>query len=199
MAFTMSDFYAQATQPLKKGIFDVFRKSSFVMDKLPWESTGTLSVEYLRTKTLPTITARNIGEAMTDSKGVLEPMEEQVCILSAKIDIPKEYVEAKNTVQDIRAVQTKMFATSMAFKFQDMFINGNPVTNDKEMVGIRHRLINDLDSAQSVDGGALDISPDTATTNWYNLLIDRIENLLSLFDDGRPDALLMNRTCKLRL
>jgi len=195
----MSDFYAQATQPLKKGIFDVFRKSSFVMDKLPWESTGTLSVEYLRTKTLPTITARNIGEAMTDSKGVLEPMEEQVCILSAKIDIPKEYVEAKNTVQDIRAVQTKMFATSMAFKFQDMFINGNPVTNDKEMVGIRHRLINDLDSAQSVDGGALDISPDTATTNWYNLLIDRIENLLSLFDDGRPDALLMNRTCKLRL
>jgi len=199
MAYTLSDFYAQATQPLKKGIFDVFRKESFIMDKLPWETAGTLSVEYLRNKTLPTITARNIGESMTASKGVLEPMEEQVCILSAYIDIPKEYVEAKNTVQDIRAVQTKMFSQAMAYKFNDMFINGNPVTNVKEMVGIRHRLINDLAAGQSVDGEGLDISTDTATTTWYNQLIDKIEDLMSLFVDGKPDALLMNRTSKLRL
>jgi len=199
MSYTLSDFYAQATQPLKKGIYDVFRKESFIMDKLPWETTGNLSVEYLRNKTLPTITARNIGEGMTASKGVLEPMEEQVCILSAYIDIPKEYVEAKNTVQDIRAVQTKMFSQALAYKFNDMFINGNPVTNAKEMVGIRHRVINDLAAGQSVDGNGLDISSDTSTTNWYNLLVDRVEELMSLFVDGKPDALLMNRTTKLRL
>jgi hypothetical protein len=169
------------------------------MDKLPWETTGNLSVEYLRNKTLPTITARNVGEGMTESKGVLEPMEEQVCILSAKIDIPKEYVEAKNTVQDIRAVQTKMFTQALAYKFNDMFINGNPITNAKEMVGIRHRIINDLAAGQSVDGDALDISPNTSTTNWYNILIDRVEELMSLFVDGKPDVLLMNRTTKLRL
>jgi len=163
MSYTLSDFYAQATQPLKKGIFDIFRKESFIMDKLPWETTGTLSVEYLRTKTLPTITARKVGADMTASKGVLEPMEEQVCILSANIDIPKEYVEAKNSVQDIRAVQTKMFTQAMAYKFNDMFINGNPVTSSDEMVGIRHRLINDIASGQSVNGGALDISSDTST------------------------------------
>ena len=199
MAYTLSDFYAQATQPLKKGIFDVFRKGSRIMDSLPWETSGTLSVEYLRNKTLPTITARNIGESMTESKGVLEPMEEQVCILSAKIDIPKEYVEVKNTVQDVRAVQTKMFSTAMAYKFSDMFINGNPVTNAKEMVGIRHRLINDLAAAQSVDGAGLDISADTATTTWYTQLTDKIEELMSLFSEGQPDMLLMNTTTKLRL
>ena len=199
MAYTLSDFYAQATQPLKKGILDVFRKESFIMDKMPWETSGTLSVEYLRTKTLPTITARNVGEGMTASKGVLEPMEEQVCILSAYLDLPKEYVEAKNSVQDIRAVQTKMFSQAMAYKVNDMFINGNPVTNAKEMVGIRHRLVNDLAAAQSVDGDALDISPNTSTSNWYNILIDRVEELMSLFVDGKPDVLLMNRTTKLRL
>jgi len=199
MAYTLSDFYAQATQPLKKGIYDIFRKESFIMDKLPWETTGTNSVEYLRTKTLPTITARKIGADMIASKGVLEPMEEQTCILSANIDVPKEYVEAKNTVQDIRAVQQKMFTQAMAYKFNDMFINGNPVTNADELVGIRHRLINDLAAAQSISGAALDISPDTASTTWYNQLIDLVEELMSLFVDGKPDALLMNRQTKLRL
>jgi len=93
-----------------------------------------------------------------------------------------------------------MFSQSMAYKFQDMFFNGNPVTNNKEMVGIRWRLVNDLAAAQSIDGNALDVSPDTAlTTTWFNRLLDLMDELQSLFPDGKPDAFLMNRTLKLRL
>lgn len=200
MAYTLADFSAQATQPLKKAVIETWRKESFLMDKLPIESTGTLSVEFIRTKTLPTITARNIGEGMTESKGVLEPMSEQVSVLSAYIDVPREYVESTNTLGNVRAEQTKMFSKALAYKFNDMFINGNPASTPKEMTGIWYRLVKDFAAAQSIAGGSLDVSPDSATlSSTSGVLIDYLNELNYAVDGHQADMFLCNKTLYLRL
>jgi hypothetical protein len=200
MAYTLADFSAQATQPLKKAVIETWRKESFLMDKLPIETAGTLSVEFVRTKTLPTITARNIGEGMTESKGVLEPMSETVSVLSAYIDVPREYVAAKNTLGNVRAEQTKMFSKALAYKFNDMFINGTPASNPKEMTGIWYRLINDFAAAQSINGGAIDVSPDSATLSADSgKLIDFMNELNYAVDGHQADMFLMNKTLYLRV
>jgi HK97 family phage major capsid protein len=200
MAYTLADFSAQATQPLKKAVIETWRKESFLMDKLSFETTGTLSVEFVRTKTLPTITARNIGEGMTESKGVLEPMSETVSVLSAYIDVPREYVAANNTLGNIRAEQTKMFSKALAFKFNDMFINGTPASNPKEMTGIWYRLVNDFAAAQSINGGAIDVSPDSATLSTDSgKLIDFLNELNYAVDGHQADMFLCNKTLYLRI
>lgn len=200
MAYTLADFSAQATQPLKKAVIETWRKESFLMDKLPIETTGTLSVDFVRTKTLPTITARNIGEAMTESKGVLEPMSEQVSVLSAYIDVPREYVESTNVLGNVRAEQTKMFSKALACKFNDMFINGNPASTPKEMTGIWYRLVNDFAAAQSITAGAIDVSPDSATlTADSGKLIDFLSQLAYQVEEHQPDMFLMNSTVYLRI
>jgi len=171
------------------------------MEKLPIETSGTLSVEFVRTKTLPTITARNIGEAMTESKGVLEPMSESISVLSAYIDVPREYVAASNVLGNIRAEQTKMFSKALAYKFNDMFINGTPASNPKEMTGLWYRLINDFAAAQSVEAlsGGLDVSPDTSVTSWGNKLIDKLNELVYAVDGHEADMILCNKTMYLRV
>lgn len=200
MAYTLADFSAQATQPLKKAVIETWRQESFLMEKLPIESTGTLSVEFVRTKTLPTITARNIGESMTESKGILEPMSEQVSVLSAYIDVAREYVKATNTMGNIRAEQTKMFSKALAYKFNDMFINGNPASTPKEMTGLWYRLVNDFAAAQSVSAGSIDVSPDSATlTAASGILMDKLNELVYAVDGHTADMILVNKTLYLRI
>jgi hypothetical protein len=200
MSFTLADFSRLATQPLKKAVIDIFRRESFMLETLSFETPGTLNIEMLRTKTLPTITAREIGESYTESKGDTENLQERVAFLGGYIDIPKEYIKAKNQVVNQRALQTEMFVTSMAYKFNDMFINGNPITNDKEMVGLHYRFNNDLDSAQSIDAGGIDISSDGGSLAAAQAtLIDKIEELIHSVDGHKADVLLMNSTLYLRL
>ncbi len=202
MAYTLADFSRLAETPLKKAVIDIFRKESFIMDSLPIETAGTLSVELLRTKVLPTITARNIGEEYTPSKGETESLQEKVALLGTYIDIPKEYLIAKNQIVNQKALQIKMMTTSLAYKFNDMFINGNPVTNNKEMVGLWYRLVNDLPASQSIAAasGGLDISPDASglSTN-QAALIDKLDELEHVLDGHKADLFIMNSTCFLRL
>jgi len=200
MSFTLADFSRLATQPLKKAVIDIFRRESFMLETLSFETPGTLNIEMLRTKTLPTITAREIGESYTESKGLTENLQERVAFLGGYIDIPKEYIKAKNQVVNQRALQTEMFVTSMAYKFNDMFINGNPTSNDKEMVGLHYRFINDLDAAQSIDAGGPDVSADGGTLAADQAtLVDGIEELIHTVDGHKCDVLLTNSTLYLRL
>lgn len=203
MAYTLADFSRLAETPLKKAVIDIFAKESWVMDMMKFQTTGTLSTELIRTKVLPTITARNVGESYTVSKGETESLQEKVALLGAYIDIPKEYVRAKNQITNQRALQTKMFTQSLAYKFNDMFVNGNPVTNSKEMVGLWYRIKSDLAAGQKIDaasGSGLDVSPDASTLSTQQLtLMDKIDALDHAVDGHKADAFFMNSTMLLRL
>jgi len=203
MAYTLADFSALAETPLKKAVVDIFRKESMLLDNLSIETAGTLNIEFVRTKTLPDITSRNIGEAFIASKGTTEPLSEQVCLLGGYIDIAKELVQAKNQIVNQRALQTQMFVTSMAYKFNDMFINGIPTSAPKDMVGLWYRIVNDLPAAQNIDsasGSGLDISPDASTLSTQQAkLIDKLDALLHAVDGHKADMLIMNSTMYLRL
>ena len=77
MAYTLAEAARLMTDPLKKGIIDIFRRESLIMDKLSWEDAGTLSIKVLRNKTLPTVYWRKIGGIFTESKGEVEELEER--------------------------------------------------------------------------------------------------------------------------
>ncbi len=200
--YTLADFERLAKSSLTQGVIRAWREESLIMDKLPWKKVSTLDVEIVRTKTLPTTTWMDIGDSLTQAKGDFEPVKERIHKFGAKIDLPKEYDMADSIVNQ-RAIQTEMISRSLALGFNDKFINGDPTSSSKEIIGLWYRLKNLLEAGQSIDAGAgsgLDISPDASglAAN-MNTFLYKLDSLIHAVEGHKADALLMNSTCFLRI
>jgi hypothetical protein len=198
MAYTLADFQMTAT-PLTRAVIQTWRESSMIMDMLSYKTDNQLAQEGIRFNSLPTVPWRKIGAAFSDVKVTSDPWRERLHFLGAKIDVPKEYVEAKSLV-DIRAQQTDAIMRGSAFAFNEaFFINpGTPSGDEDAIVGLWYRINNDLASAQRFDA-ALDISPDTAVTSWQHKLFDKVDDLLDRVDgEANQKVLFMGRTTYFR-
>ncbi len=115
MAFTLADKAMIEEEPLKKGVIIGLVKTSFLMEKLPFETIGDLSVEVTRWKSLPDFGWRDINGTFTESTGKLEQLMEAVYILGGEIDVDTVLADAKRNIVDPRSLQTKMKTKSVAF------------------------------------------------------------------------------------
>jgi hypothetical protein len=197
-AYSLLDFQKAAKTDLEATVIQTWRETSPIMDMLKFKEKKALEVEYLRTKTLNEIPWRAYNDAFTDLKVQTEPVHERPHFLGAKIDIPKALVVA-DSLFDIRKQQEKAQVEGLAKSFNYAFVNGDPTSDANSLIGLRYRFQNALDAGQTVDGGDLDISPNTAVTTWITQFFDLIEDLRSRCQGGDCDVLLMNRTTKLRL
>lgn len=198
MSYTLADYARLADSDLKRGVVDIFRRESFAMDVLDWEDSDTLSIQAIRTKDLPTVGFRRINEPFSPSKGTVEPIQERVFDMGAKVDVDKLLVKAKSIV-DQRALQTDMFTTALAYNFNDYFINGQPTVDEDGFTGLWYRIKNYV-TAQVIAAGGLDVSPDSATlAASFQTLLDHLQSLIHKLDGHKADALFMNSTMYLRL
>lgn len=202
MAFTLWDYAQLSRAPLVNGVTDVLRKESRLLDILQVDTTGTLEVKFQRTKTLPTVTWRKIGDSYTESKAVTEPLSEAIKFLGGYVDVPKELAEAKDQIVDQRTYQSQMFSKSMAYSFQDKFINGNYAdTGTDELVGLWYRLQKDITTQNLLAAsGGLDISPDaTSLTTNFNTFIDQLDAAIDMCDMHSCDVIFVNSTLRKRI
>lgn len=198
MAYTLADYARLAPSDLVKGIVDVFRRESVVMDLMRFENHDQLSITVLRNKTLPSVSFRKIGGSFSESKGTIEPVQENVFDMGGYIDVDKLLVKSKQMV-DQRALQTDFFLTSIAYQFQDYFINGDPTADPDGFSGLFYR-INKYHTAQSTNENGLDVSPDaTGLAANQVKLIDSMQKLIHLVEGHKADAIFCNDTFLLRL
>lgn len=190
--FTLAD-YELTAKPITAAVVRTWREASPIMEMLRFKTSDQLTQEILKMGSVPTVPWRNIGDAFTQTKVDPTPYNERLHFMGAKIDVPREYVKA-GSIQDIRAAQSEAMMKGAAFGFNDAFFNNTPTDDAKAITGIWYRLINDFASAQSVDGGGLDVSPDTAVTNWAHRLFDVIEDLMSRVDGNPGDKVLFAGT-----
>lgn len=201
MTYTLADFQQVSPSPLIKAVIATWREESLAMEKMTWTPTDQLKVQFLRTKALPAPAFLNIGEDFGDAKATFEPIEETIHKMGAKIDIPVEYLKVKS-INDPRLTQVEAITRSLALGFNDAFINGRPTVSVKELVGLWYRMINDLNSAQSVLAlsGGLDVSPDATTLSAnQTVLLDKIDEMTDQIDGGKCDAMFMNDVMRRRL
>lgn len=197
MPYTLSDYERLATDDLKRGVVDVFRRESFAMDLMTFEDTDNLSVQVLRTKSLPSVAFRKIGETWSESKGEFEPVQENIFQLGGYIDVDK-VLERAAAVVNQRAQQSDMFVTSIAYTFNDYFINGDPTVDEDGFTGLWYRIRN-YHSSQEVAGGGLDVSPDAASLSSNQVtLLDYYQGLIHKCEGHKCDALFCNSTLYLR-
>ena len=192
MAYTLAD-YELTAPPLTRAVVKTWREASLIMDMLSFKTDAQLTQEGIRFNNLPTVPWRKIGESFSDVKVVPDPWKERLHFLGAKIDVPKEYVQAKSIV-DIRAQQSEAIMKGSAFAFNDAFFNNFPTTDEDAIVGLWYRIKNDLGSNQAFDAN-LDVSPDTAVTSWQHKMFDAVDDLLDRVDgEANQKVLFMGRT-----
>lgn len=199
MAYTLADFLRLADSDLKKGVIDVFRRESFAMDLMSFPGIDGLSTQVMRTKSLPTVAFRKIGGTWSESKGEVEPIQENVYQMGGYFDVDKVLDKAKSIVNQ-RALQADMFVTSLAYNFNDYFINGDPTADADGFTGLWYRLVNHLAAAQSVAGGSIDISADSTSLAADQVtLVDLIHQANHACEGHGCDAIFVNSTLFLRL
>ena len=192
MAYTLAD-YAMTASPLTRAVIKTWREASPILDMLSFKTDAQLTQEGIRFNSLPTVPWRKIGETFADLKVTPDPWRERLHFLGAKIDTPKEYVQAKSLI-DVRAQQSEAIMQGSAFAFNDAFFNNTPTGDEDAIVGLWHRIHNDLGSGQKFDA-ALDISPNTAVTDWYFQMFDKVDDLLDRVDgESSQKTLFMGRT-----
>lgn len=196
MAYTLAD-YELTAPPLTRAVIKTWREASLIMDMLSFKTDAQLTQEGIRFNSLPTVPWRKIGETFSDLKVTPDPWRERLHFLGAKIDVPKEYVQARSLV-DVRAQQSEAIMQGAAFAFNDAFFNNTPTADEDAIVGLWYRIHNDLGANQKFDA-ALDISPDTAVTDWHLQMFDKVDDLIDRVDGEASQKILwMGRTMYFR-
>ena len=199
MAYTLADYARLAPSELKAGVVDILRNASLIMDYMSFENWDSLNMEIIRTKTLPSVGTRKIGEGWTESKGTTDTVAASMSDVGGYIDVDKLLVRAKS-IKDPRALQTQLYTRAVALKFNSLFFKGDPVAYEDEFAGIRYHLINLLASSQTVLGAGLDISPDSSTLAADSIkLVDGLHDTIHQCDMHSTDFLFCNDTMKIRL
>ena len=199
--WTLAELSKIETDPLRKSIVDTLLMESNLMELCPWETVGQLSIGVVRIQDLPSIGFRRLNAAYDSTDiGHFEQKVEQISLFGRDIDTDEALARAKNTIADARAIQQQLVMKSMAYAFNDKFING--IINADyplEFKGLRAR-IDDINTegytGQKVDAscGGIGILSSTAASQKF---LDKLDALLYAIDGHKPEYLLMNQKCLL--
>jgi hypothetical protein len=169
--------------PLRKGVIEVFARTSPVLERLPLFPIAGNSYTYNREQTLGGIAFRSINESYTADVGVVNPITETLSILGGISKVDRALVKTQGNLNDLRAIYDGQKSKASALKFTKTFFKGDSTSNPKEFDGLEIRLTGD----QVIDMGSSS-GGDTLTLPKLDELIDAVQ--------GGPDVLFMNKTMR---
>ncbi len=194
MAVTLVDHANQSANQGKAVQAEIaywFLEESNLAQILPLASNLQLALQITSMETLPTIGTRKVNASFSESTGTFAQKIEGKYIFGHEIDVDTVLVKADPTE---RQTQRQMSAYAMAFKFNDMFINGDPASD--EFKGLKMR-VDDVNSDgftdQYIDAGSATNNRgmlyDTTDRQYF---MDNISKLIDVTVGHRSSALFMN-------
>ncbi len=195
---TLADYAQLAPSNIERGVIDVFRRESFILDSMSFEAAGGLQKTVIRSAGLPAVGFRKIGEGWSSSKATFEPITEKVFDLGGDIDVDKLLVKADPSQM---GKHTEAFVTAISYEFNDYFVNGSPIVDPDGFTGIWFRLVNYLAARQTVLGAGVDISPDAGAglAANFDTVLDLLDELTHVVDGHAPAMFCLNEQLFLRL
>jgi hypothetical protein len=183
MSLTLIEAAKLVQDPLKKGVIEIFPRTSPVLERLPFFPVNGQAYKYNQEQTLPGVAFRGINESYTESTGIVNPAVEALHVLGGFSHVDRALVKTQGNVNSLRATYDAMKAKAVALEFTKKFFKGENQTSPKEFDGLQARLTGDqvLDMGNT-DGG------DTLTLAKLDELIDAVQ--------GSPDVLFMNKTLR---
>jgi len=197
MAMTFAEYAKHAYEEGKQvlgNIADWTLMNSNLLQIIPWATNSQLAVKIIAWDSFPTVGTRKINASFSASEGKFQHKIEDKYIFGHYIDIDTVIVDAGNTIGDVRQNQRKAAAKAMAFKFNNMFINGDPSSD--EFKGLKMRVTDSYNAGytdQYFNGGSATTGKGVLydATEQHNFL-DKISKLVEVSADSDPSCLMMN-------
>ncbi len=195
--YTLVEQLKISKDPLEAGVITALLERVNMMEVLPFQTIGTLNTKVTRWKDLPTPAFRNLNATFTSTTGTTEQLEESVYVAGGNIDLDRQFSGDNATIVDPRKNQLDMFMAAMAYMINDYWINGDQATDPAGFTGLKVRIGN-LPSRQTIsaDTGADGLEVFTSETT-ENTLLDKLDELIDLVEDGQADCLFMNTSARL--
>ena len=190
---TLEQSKATMVDPVDQMVIDEFRRSSQLMDLLPFANdvapaTGgqTLVYGYTKLKTPSTAGFRKINGTYTNDEAVKERVNAELKILGGNFKLDRVIINTSGALDELGfQVKQKVGATANLFHYS--VINGDTTKNEDSFDGLK-KLVKGSSTDKTV---AIDVSTSALLDTNYNALLDELTEFISLLAD-KPTALLMN-------
>ncbi len=194
MSVTLADHAATAANEGKYVLSEVALwalEQSPVLQIVPWATNAELAVQITAWASLPTIGTRKINASFSESTGKYQQKIEDKYIFGHYIDVDTVIFDAN---ANARQNQRKASAKAMSFKFNNMFINGDPASD--EFKGLKMRVDDSYNAGytdQYFDAGSSTTGRGVLydSTEQHHFL-DMIAKTVEVTAEANPDALFMN-------
>ena len=90
--------------PLKRGVMEIFPRTSPVLERLPFFNVNGQAYKYNIEETLPGIAFRGINATYTESTGIVNPAVEALYILGGLSKVDRALVKTQGNVNNLRSV-----------------------------------------------------------------------------------------------
>lgn len=197
MAVTLAMLAKIETDPLKKYVIMNLLREVKLMEVLPFTNVDSLKSVAVRWRMLPSTAFRQIGGGYTASEGDTEQVWEAVYALGGEINYDRVFEKVKNTIVDMKKMQTDMKLLSMALTFNDYFINGDHATDADGFEGLKKRATN-MPTRQTVGfaGAAAAALDPTSAVASGRAFIDGLEQMHYKTNRGEHNAFFCNEGIK---
>src|SRR5215208_5042425 len=185
MAMTKVEAAKLTQDMMLRGVIETIITESMILELLPFmEVTGT-SVTYNREATLPAATFYDVGDTWTEATPTFTQVTTALKIMGGDADVDNFLQATYADPNDVEAEVIASRAKSVAYKFNEGFINDNAATDPKSFDGLRKA----VPAGQQVSAG----------TNGAALSLDLMDQVIDKVKPGRPDALLMSKRSRRKL
>ena len=205
MAVTLLDMAMLEKNPLRKGVLMTLLEEPFVIDRIPWENTGALSVTVTYVSGVPTVSFRNVNEAPANVEASTAQFQETLKVMEVNVDVDSVLLKPTNLIQNPRTLQTQVVVKGIAYTMNDLFINGDPTSNVKNPTGLKYRSEYDARfwggaTTGNDRGQVLDVAGALTNTDALKLAwLDSIDNVMYRIDAHKPTFAVMNKQILMKL
>lgn len=174
MALSLAQAAAQSANSIARGVMQTIVPSSYVLDRINFETIEGNAYQYFTDSALPTAEFRAVNAAYAESTGSLASATESLVILGGDADVDTYLQMTRSNLLDQRATQVEMKARSVAAKFNDAFVNGDTAVDANSFNGLKKRLTGTQLVSAGTNGAV--INTDTTTRQTF---FDMLDDLIS--------------------
>ncbi len=184
MAVTMGDYAMSSSDPYEKAVVKRFIQTSDWLEVVPFKKISGSTLTYRVEEVAPGVSWRDVNEPYPESTGVIAPRTEQLMIVGGDVFIDAFIKRTQRTggdAFDIEGQQYDMKARALAREVERAALEGDPLVDPSEMMGLRARLT----GGQVISAG----------TNGATLTLAMLDSLIdAVSGDLGPIHLWMNKT-----
>jgi hypothetical protein len=186
MPLALIDHLKRVRNSTEKGVVQGLLVRSRMMQIIPWANTGALQITVTRWASLPTNAFRKFNGTYSESAGTFEQLQESVYPIGGYTDVDVMALRDQTKFNDPKAEQLEMRIASMAYTFNDYFINGSQATDPDGFTGIKNRIAG-LPASQTITAAVNGLDVKASTAN-QNLFADLLDQLIYSIDAGSGDG-----------